>query len=111
MSDFGVCGSHARDCSLSFERVSLDVLLSHIDALERHRAAGNNADLEIPLLRPFLVFFQPDVACSCCKGQLARGTEPTAELPPNGDEYKQRVSRNRVLEAGYRLQSLRVLPF
>jgi hypothetical protein len=99
MSDFGVCRSDAGHCSLSFERVSLDGLFSHINALERHRAAGNNADIETPLLKPFLVFFQSSATCSCCNGELARTTQPKAE------------KLNQVLNARDRLQSLEVLPF
>ena len=99
MSDSGVCRSDAGQCRLSFQRVSLHTLLSHIDALERHREAGNNADIEIPLIKPSLVFFQGGATCSCCSGPLACTTEPKAE------------GLNRVLEARDRLQSLGLLPY
>jgi len=111
MPAFGVCSSPAEKCSLSFDRPALGALFRRIEALDRHRAAGSDADVEIPFLKPFLEFFQSGVSCSRCKGLLAVGTQPTAGIAGNSDEYRRTVKLNRVLEAGYRLQSLGILPF
>ncbi len=111
MADFGVCTNGGDRCSLSIERPSLDALFRRLEALERHRAAGSNADVEIHLLEHFLEFFQAREFCSVCNGPLARTIQPTAELAPASDEYRRTVRMNQLLESGYRLQTLGLIPF
>ena len=110
MADFGVCTNDADRCSLSSGRRSLDSIFRRLEALERHQAAGSNADVEIRFLKPFLVFFQAGGFCTICKLPLARAIQPTKDLAPDSEEYRRIVRLNQVLESGYRLQSLGFIP-
>ena len=111
MADFGVCTNAADRCSLSFQRPSLDSLFRRLEVLERHRAVGSNADVEIPFLKPFLEFFQSSGFCTGCSDALEHTTQLTKDLVPDSQEYRRIVRLNQVLESGYRLQSLRLIPF
>jgi hypothetical protein len=111
MADFGVCTNGKDQCSLSFERPSFDSLFRGLEALERHRAAGSDADVEVPFLKHFLEFFQSSGFCTVCNGPLEHTTQPTKDLAPDSEDYRRITRLNRVLEAGYQLQSLRLLPF
>jgi hypothetical protein len=110
MADIGVCTNAAYRCSLSFERPSLGYLFQRLDALERHRAAGSDANVEIPLLKPFLEFFQAGSFCKECGCSLAHTIQPTKDLAPDSEEYRRIVRLNQVLDSGYRLQSLGLIP-
>jgi hypothetical protein len=67
--------------------------------------------VEIPFLKPFLEFFQAGGFCKECGGSLAHTIQPTKDLVPDSEEYRRTVRLNQVLESGYRLQSLGLIPF
>jgi len=110
MADFGVCTNVADQCTLSIERPSLDSLFRRLEALERRRAVGSDADVEIRFLKSFLEFFQSGGFCTVCNGLLEHTTQPTKDLAHYSEEYRQIIRLNRVLESGYRLQSLGLIP-
>lgn len=110
MANFGVCINAADRCSLSVKRPSVDSLFRRLEALERHRAAGSNADVEIPFMKPFLEFFQTGGFCKVCKAHIEHTIQPTKDLVPGSEEYRRTVRINQTLESGYHLQSLGLIP-
>jgi len=100
MPDVGVCGGNPNDCRLSFMNRDLDGLLNRL------RDEGPN----IATLRPFATFFQADPICAECGQATVRLTQPTAGLATEGEEYMRLTRLNQLLEAGYRLQEMGVLP-
>jgi hypothetical protein len=97
---FGVCGNDAIHCRFSFENPNLKGLINRLGS-GKHDAA---------ILQPFKHFFQIDGACRGCNAPVIRDIQPTEGLSQESAAYKKLVRLNQVLEAGYRLQALGVLP-
>jgi hypothetical protein len=110
MPDFGVCVSNPDQCELSCERPALEDLPRRIGAVEQMQKIGSDIQAQVPHLTHFNPFFQAGAFCSKCSGRLALVTQPTEGLPANSDERRRTVKANQLLEAGYRLQALGVLP-
>ena len=110
MPDFGVCSSNEERCGLSFESHTLNRLFGTIAAIEARRRSGGNADELTPHLSEFIRFFQTGAFCSQCTSPLVRVTQPTAGLAADNEERRRRVRLNKVLDAGYKLQAMGVLP-
>ncbi len=110
MPDFGVCSSNEERCGLSFESYTLNRLFNIIAAIQARTLSGGNADELTPHLSEFIRFFQTGAFCSQCTSPLVRVTQSTAGLAADNEERRRRIRLNQVLDAGYKLQAMGVLP-
>ena len=110
MADFGVCINQRDNCELSCERPSLNVLPRRMAVAEAEEIRGIDSQLARSSLKHFLPFFQTGPRCSKCYGRLGFVTQPTAGLPAASDKRRRLESMNRLLEAGYKLQAMGIIP-
>lgn len=110
MPNFGICISPRDKCELSCERPSLDDLPRRVAVVEGQESRGIDSQLAKLSLKHFLPFFQSGPRCSKCDGPLGFVTQPTAGLPLHSDERRRVESMNRLLDAGYKLQAMGIIP-
>jgi hypothetical protein len=110
LANFGVCINHRDNCGLSCERPSLDDLTRRILVVESQESRGIGSQPARNSLKPFLPFFQTGPLCSNCNGPLGFVTQPTANLPENSKERARTEDMNRLLDAGYKLEAMGIIP-
>jgi len=78
--------------------------------VEAQEIRGIDSQLAKSYVKHFLPFFQTGPRCSKCYGPLGFVTQPTASLPAASDKRRRLESMNRLLEAGYKLQAMGIIP-
>ena len=110
MPNFGVCINQRDNCELSCQRPSLDDLYRRMTVVEAQESRGIDSQVAKSSLKHFLPFFQVGPRCSKCDCPLGFVTQPTAGLPVDSDERGRIESMNRLLDAGYKLQAMGIIP-
>ena len=106
---YGVCASG--QCELSSQSQELTTLFELIATIDRRGQEGRPLDNLDTLLQRYARFFQParSVFCAMCGRPLILNTQPTLAIVDQNE--KTIIERtNQLLGAGFRLQSMGILP-